>query len=958
VTSLPSASRRLLGLLVAPCLALATPGPLECRWTDVPPVIDGRADEPAWQRAALIGNFALPWLAGAPRAREGTQVRLLWDRTALYFHAELDDADVTAEVREHDGPLWENDVFELFLKPSPDHPGYFEFEVNPFGAILDAFFPDAESRKDRGQLRRGEFHVEAKVIIHGTLNDSSDRDRGWSVEGRIPWSDFNVAGGRPAPGETWTVNLCRINGRGRAAELSTAAPLAQPSFHRTAEYVPLRFAGPEAPPRVAWTNPRLHGSPDGPSGYATLRAWPRLDLHSPIAVAPEPGSDWLWFLEQRAGREGPVHVGRLRADGDGTGAETLLALDEIAYSLAFHPKYSENGYIYLGVNGPSARAPRFSRVVRYQVRAGRPDPASRTVIIEWPSDGHNGAALAFGRDGLLFVTSGDGSSHSDVHRVGQDPRDLRAKVLRIDPDRPAGGRNYSVPADNPFVDDPRFAPETWAYGLRNPWRLSYDAASDQLWTGENGQDAWEYARLVRRGENYGWSTFEGSHPFIASRPLGPHPVTPPTIEISHAEFRSLTGGVVYRGSALPELAGAYVFGDYGTGRVWAAKHDGRRLEWMRELIDTPLSLVHVTADAKGELVLADYGSSVWGKDIRGGIYRLERAPARPGPAAPFPRRLSEAGLFLEVAQERPAPGVIPYEVNVPGWHDGAASRHWLALPAGGTIEVRAGRVWEVPNGTALVQTLSAGGRRLETRLLLKEGNDWSGYTYLWDEAQQDAALVEKAGVDLALADGRPWRVPSRAECMMCHSREAGFALTLHEGQLNHGNQLAVWEAMGLLQVDLPAVERGRRGAGEGGRNVRPQPGQRRFQRTTLLPRSPEELMRYAPAAATDASLEVRARSYLAVNCAHCHVLNGGGNSAMDFQWQVPVERMRAVGEVPQHGDFEVAGARIIAAGDAGRSVLLARVASRGAGQMPPVGTRVPDGEGVRLLAEWIQSLRP
>ena len=137
----------------------------------------------------------------------------------------------------------------------------------------------------------------------------------------------------------------------------------------------------------------------------------------------------------------------------------------------------------------------------------------------------------------LFVTSGDGTTHSDLDRVGQDPRTLRSKILRIDVDHPADGKLYSVPPDNPFVNDTRFAPETWAYGLRNPWRLTYDAASGQLWAGENGQDAWEYARLVRRGENYGWSVFEGAHRSQKRARWGRIRSRFRTLEFSHAEFR-------------------------------------------------------------------------------------------------------------------------------------------------------------------------------------------------------------------------------------------------------------------------------------------------------------------------------------------------------------------------------------------------------------------------------------
>ena len=382
----------------------------ECRWAASPPIIDGRADEAVWQQAAVVDRFAQSWLAGAPAAKQGTRVRLLWDREYIYFFAEMDDTDVTAEVREHDGPLWRNDVFEIFLKPSEQHAGYYEFEVNPFEAVFDAFFPTPESRRDPAQIRRDRFHVEAKVVVHGTLNNSTDRDTGWSVEGRIPWSDLNATGGRPAPGETWGVNLARVDGKDSATELSSAAPLTQPSFHRTEEYASLLFVGPTPIPHAAWQNSRLIGTPDGPSAYVASRAWPRLEAFSLVALTPAPGREWLWFIDQEAGWGGRMRLGRLRAAGDGSDAENLLELDDFAYDIAFHPRFAENGFVFIGMNGPREAPPRFTRIVRYTVRDGRPDPASRTVIIEWSSDGHNGGDLAFASDGTLFLTSGDGSS--------------------------------------------------------------------------------------------------------------------------------------------------------------------------------------------------------------------------------------------------------------------------------------------------------------------------------------------------------------------------------------------------------------------------------------------------------------------------------------------------------------------------------------------------------------------
>jgi glucose/arabinose dehydrogenase len=911
---------------------------MECRWAETPPVIDGRADESVWQRATVIENFRQSWIAGAPAPRQRTRARLLWDREWLYFFADLDDTDVSADEREHDGPIWKNDVFEIFLRPSEQHAGYYEFEVNPFGAVLDAFFPTLESSRDREQMRRGVFHLDAKVVVRGTLNVPGDRDSGWSVEGRIPWTDLNATGGRPAPGETWRVNLARVDGAAPGSDLSSAAPLTKPSFHRTAEFAALRFVGPEPLVRGRWENTRLVGSPDGVQGFRTVRRWPQLVSRSLVGVTPTPDGEWFWFIEQEGGRDGRMRLRRFKAGGDGSNAETLLEPDDLVYSVAFHPRFAENGFVYLGMNGPRAAPPRSSHVTRYTVREGRPDPDSRTVIIQWPSNGHNGAALAFAGDGRLFVTSGDGTSHSDVDNVGQDLRSLRSKILRLDVDHPAGGKLYSVPDDNPFVSDGRFAPETWAYGLRNPWRLTYDAASGQLWTGENGQDAWEYARLVQRGANYGWSVYEGAHVFTKSRPLGPHPVTFPTIEFSHAEFRSLTGGIVYRGKEFPELVGAYVFGDFGTGRLWAAKHDGARIEWMRELIDTPFSLTHVTADPAGELLLVDYGIETRFGEASGAVYRLERAPAPVTPPREFPGRLSETGLFSDVAKLAPAPGVLPYEINVPGWHDGAAGVHHLALAGDSVVQLRPTKSWLLPDNAVLAQTLVLEGRRIETRLLVKQQNDFAGYTYVWNAAQSDAELAHKAGADIEVA-GRPWRIPSRAECMMCHSREANFALTIHESQLNVGDQLARWERLALLRTDPAVFDRGRRPMDAGARSGRQQPDQRTPATSALLPRAPERLGKFAAPHDAHAPLESRARNYLAVNCAHCHTQNGGGNSAMNFDWLVPVERMRAIGEAPQHGDFGLADARVIARGAPGRSVLIPRIAMRGPSQMPPVGIR-------------------
>ena len=253
----------------------------------------------------------------------------------------------------------------------------------------------------------------------------------------------------------------------------------------------------------------------------------------------------------------PGRIVRVADDRATESVQVVLELEGIAYGLDFAADYATSGHLYVGHNLKVEGVAK-TRVSRYIVDRQPPhriDPASEQVILEWESNGHNGGDLAFGNDGMLYVTAGDGTSDSDTNLRGQDLTHLTAKVLRIDVDHPEPGRAYAVPADNPFVGRAGARPETWAYGLRNPWRLSFDRRSGQLWCGNNGQDLWETALLIEKGANYGWSVTEGSHPFQPRRALGPTPLTAPTVEHPHSEARSLTGGVVYRARSFPSFRG-------------------------------------------------------------------------------------------------------------------------------------------------------------------------------------------------------------------------------------------------------------------------------------------------------------------------------------------------------------------------------------------------------------------
>jgi uncharacterized repeat protein (TIGR03806 family) len=684
--------------------------------------------------------------------------------------------------------------------------------------------------------------------------------------------------------------------------------------------------------RVEWTGSRLVGSPEPPLPYTVEKTFANIAWKAPIYIADEPGTNHLLVVLQGGDKDRPSRILRVVDDPAATTTEVFFELPgRLVYAICFHPDYKTNRFVYLFHNGPTAEKERTNRVSRFQVNSdAQPtiDPKSEQVVIEWRSAGHDGGDLAFGNDGMLYIVTGDGTSDSDTWNSGQTLDDLLGSVLRIDVNRSEGQRNYAVPTDNPFVNTPGARGEIWAYGLRNPWRMSIDPPTGQVWVGNNGQDQWETAHLVRAGENYGWSVYEGSHPFYLERRRGPTPLVPPTIEHSHAEFRSLTGGVVYHGSCLAELEGAYIYGDYSSGRIWGMKHDGQRVVWHRELADTSLGITAFRVDQRGRLLVAD---------LVGGIYELLPTPKRPpGPA--FPNRLSDTGLFEKVAEHRVAPGVIPYSVNVPGWADGADAERFLALPGSAQIKYDSAKSWELPDGSALVQTLSiertagepTSKRRIETRVLLRQQGEWAGYSYRWNEDQTDAELIPKEGADHPL----PWRFPSRAECMMCHSRAANFVLGLSESQLNRAhdygavkdNQLRTLEHLGLFQ--------------------------------TALPKPPAELARLPDANDSTGDLESRSRAYLHVNCAGCHVMAGGGNSQMELPIATAREKMNLLGARPQHDSFGIPNAMLVAPGDSDRSVVIHRLSRRGPGQMPPLVSRRVDQQGVELLRQWIAQLKP
>jgi glucose/arabinose dehydrogenase len=740
------------------------------------------------------------------------------------------------------------------------------------------------------------------------------------------------------------------------------------------------------------TTSTVRGFPDGPAPYQVRRLYPEMKMSFPLITAHIPGSDQILVVTlPGGGYTGSTKIHRMTDDPKAQTWDPWLDSIDVVYQIEFHPRWADNGYVFIGSNGPhNVPGPqRKTRIIRYTMETRSPykvDPASAKTIIEVLSNGHNGGAPVFGRDGMLYVTTGDGTSDSDTNIVGQDMTTLLAKVLRIDVDHPEPGKAYAVPQDNPFVGTKHARPEIWSLGYRNPWRMCVDQKTGHLWLAQNGQDLWEQVYLVKKGDNAGWSVMEGSHPFYANRKQAPVPLIQPTVEHHHSEARSLTGGLVYYGKSHPDIVGHYIYGDYSTGKIWAVKHDGVKLLSHREICDSRLAITGFGVDSRGEIVIADFQRD------KGGLYTLAPTPPEQR-VANFPKKLSASGLFKSVKGHVMEDALIPYSVNAVLWSDGAAKMRWLGLPMGAKIDYRKSRGWELPDQTVIVKSFSIdteqgnqqSRRWIETRFLTRQGTEWYGYSYAWNDEQSEGMLVEAKGADreftIKTKAGETklnWHYPSRAECMVCHSRAANYVLGLSELQFNHDhdyggvkeNQLIVFDRLGLFnrfnwKVELrEKVFEELKAKGRTSREIEEEiarrmatPDQPPAKPSTLLPFAPDKIKRLVDPYDKTQDLTARVRSYLHSNCAQCHVQSGGGNAAMELEFTKSLETMQIINVKPLHDTFGIKDAKIIAPGHPERSVMLHRIATRGKGHMPPLATRVVDQQAVEMLHKWIVEMK-
>jgi glucose/arabinose dehydrogenase len=276
--------------------------------------------------------------------------------------------------------------------------------------------------------------------------------------------------------------------------------------------------------------------------------------------------------------------------------------------MAFHPKYKENGeiYIYYTTN----KEKHTNILSRFKVRKDDPnhaDPASEEVLLRVvrPYWFHDGGSVCFGPDGMLYLPLGDGGSANDPYDNGQNLHSILGKILRLDVDHKSDGKPYAIPKDNPFVSRPDVRPEIWAYGLRNVWRMSFDRKTGKLWAADVGQNLFEEINLIQGGGNYGWNRREGTHPFGARGTGRRDDVIDPIWEYDHDVGKCIIGGYVYRGGRVSELQGYYIYGDYVTAKIWALRYDEAqgRVTANRPIKDRGKAMFSFGEDEKGEVYL-------------------------------------------------------------------------------------------------------------------------------------------------------------------------------------------------------------------------------------------------------------------------------------------------------------------------------------------------------------------
>ena len=658
---------------------------------------------------------------------------------------------------------------------------------------------------------------------------------------------------------------------------------------------------------------------------ASLWAEPT-ELKTPVAMVQVPGVMTRWFVLTQAGVLTEYSNGNLFSKTgtflDLTGKVTTTYLGQPAefgaLGVAFHPDFQTNKQVFIYYTAKEAGDKYVTRLSKFISNDGGNtlDPLTEEVLLslELAGGAHVGGNIAFGPDGFLYLGTGDGGSYFNAQSLDS----LKGKILRLDVDT---GSPYAIPADNPWALGGG-APEIYALGFRNPWRWSFDKATGELWLGDVGQSLWEEIDRVEKGGNYGWPIKEGNHCRV-SEPCDTPEIIDPVVEYSHeGGSAAVIGGFVYRGTSMPNLQGVFLYIDQISGRLWGIFYDKNGTAKPEIIMEAGVGYVSMAEGNDGEVYLLHYAS----------IDRL--VPQGSAPPDTFPKKLSETGCVDINDPSSPAEGLIPYDINIPLWSDGALKERWMSLPDSSTIHIDADGDWQFPVGSVLVKNFRLADKLIETRLFIYHyDGEWGGYSYEWNDEQTDAVLLT-AGKSKTI-NNQVWKFPSRSQCMQCHTLAAGRTLGPETIQMNseflypstgiYANQLTTLSSIGLFDMPLPDL-------------------------AVNLPRLP---------ITTDdtKSLESRVRGYLHTNCSMCHQPGGPGLGPEDFRYEIPTSDMGALNTLPTQGDFGIEGALLINPGFPEKSILLHRMKSTGIGRMPPLGRELIDTQNILLMDQWIKSIQ-
>ena len=707
------------------------------------------------------------------------------------------------------------------------------------------------------------------------------------------------------------------------------------------------------------------------TGLAVVDSTPGINFNSPSCMTHVPGSPNKVLVGQRNGQIWLINDIHALAPTK-TLFMTLPVYDDSnemgLKGIALHPQFATNRQFFVTYNLRISSAD-YARVSRFTAVNGNLDLGDLTseqpfISIPNPSTIHNIDSCRFGPDGYFYWAAGDAGGLNDGNNNAQRiDKDFWGGIFRIDVDRlPANlepnahsgivmnGANafFKVPANNPFIGATSFnglaltgtlRTETFAIGFRNPWQFSWDTQNGEMWTADVGLDSWEEVDVVTPGGNFGWSYLEGTaNGTRTNPPVGFAPVAPLWTYFHGGgalEGRSVTGGFVYRGSKYPALTGKYIFGDFVSGHIWSLTRNGVNPPTV-ERITGEAGVVAFMLDpdpANGDILMLDYGE--------GKVRRLVSQTVD----TTFPAKLSDTGLFADVSDLSLNPGIERYDINLPFWSDYAIKSRWFMLPNHtDTFGFVQDGNWTLPTGALFIKhfdyELTRGNpatkKRLETRLLMINATGSYGVSYRWNETETEAFLVADGGEDFdmnVVIGGsntvQHWRIPSRSECLACHTPAGGHGLSFETAQLNRtgtlggstGNYLQLLANAGYLSSP---------------------------------PTQFHSLPKFATPIDTSHTLETRARSWLAVNCSYCHQAGGTGIGNFDLR---PELSLTQSGLIDAHvGNVQASHHRAVVRGDNTASVIWNRLAASGGyTRMPPLATEVVDPDGMQVVMDWINS---